>query len=159
MPWWKGSRGEWLVAAQLALMGLIFFGPRTVAGHQPWAFPFPHASRIAGIVLMVAGGSLLVAAIISLGAGLTPLPYPKAGGTLVETGPYAVVRHPMYTGGLALALGWALWVQGWLTIWYVVAVFILLDVKSRREERWLAEKFPAYSSYQRRVRKLIPFVY
>jgi protein-S-isoprenylcysteine O-methyltransferase Ste14 len=147
------------VAAQLALMGLIFFGPRTVAGHQPWAFPFPHASRTAGIVLMVAGGSLLVAAIVQLGSGLTPLPYPKAGGTLVETGPYAVVRHPMYTGGLALALGWALWVQGWLTIGYVVAVFIVLDVKSRREERWLAEKFPAYSSYQRRVRKLIPFVY
>jgi protein-S-isoprenylcysteine O-methyltransferase Ste14 len=40
-----------------------------------------------------------------------------------------------------------------------VALFVLLDVKSRHEERWLAAKFPAYSSYKRRVRKLIPFIY
>ncbi len=42
---------------------------------------------------------------------------------------------------------------------YVAALFVLLDVKSRREERWLVEKFPEYPAYQRRVRKLIPFVY
>ena len=158
-PWWRGSRGEWLAAAQVALMCLIFFGPRTIAGHPRWRFPFPEASQAVGLALMVAGGCLLIAAIIRLGSGLTPLPYPKEGAALVQSGPYALVRHPMYTGGLGLALGWALWVQGWLTVGYVVAVFILLDVKSRREERWLAEKFPAYSSYQRRVRKLIPFVY
>ncbi len=158
-PWWRGSRGEWLVIAQVALMVLVFFGPRTFRGHPAWTFPFPQASQAAGLILMVAGGCLLVAAIVQLGSGLTPSPYPKEGAALVQTGPYALVRHPMYGGGLALAFGWALWVRGWLTIGYVIAVFILLDVKSRREERWLAEKFPAYSSYQRRVRKLIPFVY
>ncbi len=145
--------------AQVALMVLVFFGPRSVAGHPRWRFPFPEASRAAGLVLMVAGGCLLIGAIIQLGSGLTPSPHPKEGAALVQTGPYALVRHPMYSGGLALALGWALWVQGWLTIVYVVAVFALLDVKSRREERWLAAKFPAYTAYQHRVRKLIPFVY
>ena len=49
--------------------------------------------------------------------------------------------------------------SGWLTFVYVAALFVLLDVKSRREERWLVEKFPEYPAYQRRVRKLIPFVY
>lgn len=157
--WWKGARGEWLVVAQLVLMALIFFGPRTVAGQPAWAFPFPYACRVAGAALMGLGAAILVAALAHLGRGLTPLPYPRNGSTLVQTGPYALVRHPMYCGGLVLALGWALFVQGWLTLAYVVPLFVLLDVKSRREERWLAEKFPAYADYRRRVRKLIPFVY
>jgi protein-S-isoprenylcysteine O-methyltransferase Ste14 len=87
------------------------------------------------------------------------LPFPKDGADLVQTGPFALVRHPMYSGGLVLAVGWALCVQSWLTLGYAIALFVFLDAKSRREERWLAEKFPAYASYRRRVRKLIPFVY
>ena len=50
-------------------------------------------------------------------------------------------------------------VSGWLTFVYVAALFALLDIKSRQEERWLAQKFPDYVAYQRRVRKLIPFLY
>ena len=158
-PWWKGARGEWFVVTQLVLMGLVFFGPRTVGGRPAWPFPLPHACAVAGGVLMVIGGVLLVAGLLRLGRGLTPLPYPKDGAELVQTGPFALVRHPMYSGGLVLGLGWALHVQGWLTLGYVVALFVFLDVKSRREERWLTEKFPTYASYQQRVRKLIPFVY
>jgi protein-S-isoprenylcysteine O-methyltransferase Ste14 len=158
-PWWKGARGEWLVVAQLALMALVFFGPRTLAGRPGWAFPFPGACRIAGGVLMITGGTLLFTALVRLGRGLTPLPYPREDAALVDTGPYALVRHPMYGGGLVLALGWALFVQGWLTLGYVAALFVFADFKSRREEKWLREKYPAYGEYQRRVRKLIPFVY
>jgi len=158
-PWWKGARGEWLVVGQVVLMGLVFFGPRTVLGQPAWVFPFPQAWRVAGSVLMVAGGALFVAGLIRLGRGLTPLPYPKDGADLVQTGPFALVRHPMYSGGIVLGVGWALYVQGWLTLGYVVALFVFLDAKSRREERWLAEKFPTYGAYQRRVRKLLPFLY
>jgi protein-S-isoprenylcysteine O-methyltransferase Ste14 len=158
-PWWKGARGEWLVVVQLVLMGLVFFGPRTVAGQPSWSFPFPQACRFAGGVLMAGGGAMFLAGLVRLGRGLTPLPYPKDGAGLVQTGPYSLVRHPMYGGGLILALGWALWVQSWLTLGYVAVMFVFLDAKSRREEIWLAEKFPAYATYQRRVRKLIPFVY
>ena len=138
-------------------MALVFFGPRTVRDLP--AFPFPAASRWAGLVLMLAGGALLAAGAARLGPGLTPLPYPKAGATLARTGAYAIVRHPIYSGGLGFALGWALWVRGWLTLGYVCALFLLLDLKSRREERWLAEQFPAYPDYQKRVKRLIPFIY
>jgi protein-S-isoprenylcysteine O-methyltransferase Ste14 len=65
----------------------------------------------------------------------------------------------MYGGGLVLALGWALFGRSWLTLGYVIVLFVFLDLKSRREEKWLAEKFPTYRSYQARIRKLIPFVY
>jgi protein-S-isoprenylcysteine O-methyltransferase Ste14 len=158
-PWWRGARGEWLVVAQVALIGLVFLGPRAVARMPAWPFPFPHACPVAGGVLMFVGGGLLVAGLLRLGPGLTPLPYPKDGAELIQTGPYALVRHPMYGGGVVLGLGWALSVQSWLTLAYVAVLFVFLDVKSRCEERWLAERFPAYTAYQRRVRKLIPFLY
>ena len=40
-----------------------------------------------------------------------------------------------------------------------VALFIFFDMKSRREERWLQEKFDGYGRYKMRVRKLVPFIY
>ncbi len=156
---WKGAHGEWLVVAQVALIGLVFFGPRTMFGQPTWPFPFASVCPIAGYLLMVAGGLLLLAGLVKLGSCLTPLPYPKEGARLVETGPYTLVRHPMYSGGLILGLGWALWVRGWLTVGYVVVLFFFLDRKSSREERWLADKYPAYGDYQHRVRKLVPFIY
>jgi protein-S-isoprenylcysteine O-methyltransferase Ste14 len=158
-PWWKGARGEWLVVIQVVLIGLVFLGPRSIAGWPAWPFPFPRACAVLGGTFMVSGGVLLVAGLVGLGRGLTPLPYPQDGAELVQTGPYALVRHPMYGGGVLLALGWALYIHGWLTLGYVAVLFVFLDVKSRREEMWLAERFPMYASYQRRVRKLIPFVY
>jgi protein-S-isoprenylcysteine O-methyltransferase Ste14 len=158
-PWWKGARGEWLVAAQVLLIGLVFVGPRTVAGWPARPFPFPGVCPAVGGVLMAGGGILLAAGLACMGRGLTPLPYPRDGAGLIQTGPFALVRHPMYSGGLALGLGWALYVQGWLTLGYVALLFVFLDLKSRWEERWLAGKFPAYAAYRRRVRKLIPFVY
>jgi protein-S-isoprenylcysteine O-methyltransferase Ste14 len=144
---------------QVVLIGLVFLGPRTVAGWQAGPFPFPRVCVVLGVALMIGGGILFVSGLVRLGRGLTPLPYPKDGAELVRTGPFALVRHPIYGGGLLLGLGFALIIQSWLTIGYAVVLFAFLDAKSRREERWLAEKFPEYASYQRRVRKLIPFVY
>ena len=56
-------------------------------------------------------------------------------------------------------IGWAIWRHGWLTLLYAALLFLLFDAKARREERWLLEKFPSYSEYKRRVRKLVPFLY
>ena len=158
-PWWQGARGEWLVVTQVLLMGLVFLGPRTLAGWPAWPFPFPQAGAPLGIVLMIGGAILFLAGLRQLGHALTPLPYPRSRAELIQTGPYALVRHPIYSGGLVLALGWALCVHAWLTLGYVIILAVFLDSKSRREERWLVEKFPAYAAYRQRVRKLIPFVY
>ncbi len=157
-PWWKGARGEWLVVIQVVLMATVVLGPRTFTGAP--AFPFSAACRVAGGVLMILGLLLFAPAIVSLGARrITPLPYPREGITLVDTGAYGIVRHPMYGGGVIFAFGWALFVHGWLTLAYAAALFVFVDFKSRREERWLVERFPAYPDYRRRVRRLVPFIY
>jgi len=158
-PWWKGSRGEWYVVAQLALMALVFFGPRRLPGWPAPDFPLPRLCPIVGAGLIASGALLLGAALIRLGPGLTPLPHPKDDATLVQSGPYGLVRHPMYAGGVLVGFGWALCVQSLATLVYAILLLAFLDVKSRREERWLREKFTDYAGYQRRVRKLVPFLY
>jgi protein-S-isoprenylcysteine O-methyltransferase Ste14 len=160
LPWWKGSHGEWYLAAQLALMALVFFGPRTLPSLPGWPTALAQILRIVGVVLIVAGSGLLLAGLLQLGSrSLSPLPSPRRHAALIQTGPYRLVRHPMYAGGMVLAYGWGLAVHGWLTLVYATVLAVFLDIKSSREERWLVEKFPDYLDYQRRVSKLIPFIH
>jgi protein-S-isoprenylcysteine O-methyltransferase Ste14 len=158
-PWWKGARGEWLVGVQVLLMGLVVFGPRTWHGWPTVPFPAGRWVSLLGLVLLTSGAALAASGILKLGGALTPLPYPAPGAVLRETGVYRFVRHPMYCGVLIGALGWALVRRGWLTIVYVLVAWAFIEVKVRREEAWLLERFPDYAAYQRRVRKFIPFVY
>jgi protein-S-isoprenylcysteine O-methyltransferase Ste14 len=157
--WWRGQRGEWLVVVQVVLMALVAIGPRSIGGWPPWPFPVPQVAGVLGAALVLIGGAVFLASLVRLGPSLTALPYPRPDGSLVVRGPYAFVRHPIYAGGIALSVGWALVVQGWLTLAYAAVLFVFLDLKARREERWLVERYPGYGDYQRRVRKLVPFVY
>ena len=158
-PWWKGARGEWYVAIQLALFALVIFGPRNLAAWPEWPAPYARVASVSGILLLPLGALLIASGIIRLGAHATPLPYPKGGAPLRQTGPYRLVRHPIYSGGVFMALGWALFIHGRLTIVYALLLFVFLDLKARREERWLMERYPEYAEYRTRVRKLVPFLY
>jgi protein-S-isoprenylcysteine O-methyltransferase Ste14 len=147
------------VVAQFVLFALVVAGPTTWHGWPAWAFPDSRLTSVAAGVLLTGGASLAIAGARKHGSGLRALPYPAEGATVLETGPYRVVRHPIYCGVACMAFGWALWLQGWLTCAYAALLFLLFDAKARLEERWLVEKFPSYADYQRRVRKLVPFVY
>jgi protein-S-isoprenylcysteine O-methyltransferase Ste14 len=158
-PWWKGTHGEWYVAAQAALVVLVFFGPRNIPAWPSWNPPFTWLGWIGGGVILSVGVILLAVAIFRLGSNLTAVPYPKEQGTLIETGPYRLIRHPIYCGGILIAVGWALLMHGWLTFGYAIMMLVFFDFKSRWEEEWLKAKFSGNREYQKRVRKLIPFVY
>jgi len=158
--WWRGTRGEWYVVVQGLLLLLVVFGPRTLPPIPAWGVRIGSLASTVGLTLMLVGCALAVAGLAGLGrANLTALPYPRTESTLVITGPYRIVRNPIYSGLIFAAFGWALWVNSWLTLGYALLLFILFDVKARREERWLTEKFPEYGAYQARVKKLIPWVY
>ncbi|KON80644.1 isoprenylcysteine carboxylmethyltransferase family protein [Azoarcus sp. PA01] len=157
--WWRGRRGEWFVVVQAILFALILFGPRTAPGLPRWPETAAAVMSVVGVLLIAAGLAMSVAAALHLGANLTPLPRPREHATLVVTGPYRWVRHPIYCGLILMAVGWALFIHGWLTVIYAAVLGLFFDIKSRREERWLVERFPHYTGYQQRVRKLIPFIY
>lgn len=159
-PWWRGTRGEYYVIVQGVLFALIALGPRTWPGAPAWPAPWAAMATVAGIALMLIGMPLALAGLLALGdKSLTALPYPKDGSVLVENGPYALVRHPIYSGLILGAFGWGLYVHGGLTLLYAAALFVLFDLKSRREELWLAERYAGYAEYRARVKKLIPWVY
>lgn len=158
-PWWKNSRGEWYVVVQFVLFGLIAFGPEWIDVKLSLPTGVRVAAGVVGFGLGAVGLLLALAGLFTLGDNLSVLPHPKDDAVLVERGPYRLVRHPIYSGLIVGAIGWALLNASVVTLVYALVLFVFFDVKSRREERWLVRKFPAYTAYQAQVRKLIPFVY
>jgi protein-S-isoprenylcysteine O-methyltransferase Ste14 len=65
----------------------------------------------------------------------------------------------MYCGVLLAALAWFLIFPGVYVLAYSICLFLLFDLKARREEAWLFERFPEYGEYQIRVKKFIPGIY
>ncbi len=86
-------------------------------------------------------------------------PEPKTHGQLVITGPYRLIRHPMYTTVLLLAAALAL-VAGNTWAWLAwVLLFGVLLTKARLEEDWLCEHHPLYASYRQHNKRFVPWLY
>jgi DNA helicase-2/ATP-dependent DNA helicase PcrA len=156
-----GPRGEGWVALQFVMLWLVVAG--TVAG-STFVIADPRigqAVRAAGLALLAIGALVIVWGVVALrkAGSFTVLPHPSAGGRLAESGPYRFVRHPIYAGLIAAAFGAALKELSVLGIVAAIGLFIVLDLKRRREEAWLCERFPAYDAYRTRTRALVPFVY
>ncbi|OYW80191.1 MAG: hypothetical protein B7Z19_03505 [Polynucleobacter sp. 32-46-5] len=151
------ERGAWYVVIQAILIGLILFGPKgpDLLTSEPLKTIFLSCGISIGLLSIL----VMLIAVINLGKNLTPLPCPKDNAQLVQSGLYRYVRHPIYFGVLLAALAWLLIFPSVYILLYAIALFILFDVKARREEVWLVERFPAYQDYQRRVKKLFPGVY
>jgi protein-S-isoprenylcysteine O-methyltransferase Ste14 len=151
-----GARGGGWVALQFVLLAAVLVVGLVAPG-------WPDAARWwlkgAAVLLVFAGAFVIVQAARALGSGLTPFPKPAEGGQLVEDGPYAVVRHPVYTGGVLFTTGISLALSPWaLVITGVLAVVWAL--KARVEERFLADRYPPYADYSKRTRyRLVPYVY
>jgi protein-S-isoprenylcysteine O-methyltransferase Ste14 len=158
-PWWKGPNGEWYVVIQIILFGLVAFAPATLPGWPAWDGLWRTISIVVGLILGGLGGVLILAGLFSLGSNLTAVPRPKEDANMVEHGAYRWVRHPIYSGIILGAFGLSLLRGGWLGLLYALILFIFFDLKTRREEDWLREKYDGYAAYQKRVCKLIPFLY
>lgn len=150
-----GPRGEGWVVAQIVLFWAIVATGLLGPG---WSGPLHLASSILGVALIVAGGVLALLGVRDLREAFTPLPRPRDGTALVETGVYARVRHPIYGGLTVAALGWGLVCASPMTIALAVLLAGFFQLKSRREEVWLVERFPAYVAYRERTRRLIPWI-
>lgn len=158
-PLWKGSRGEWYLVVQICLFLLLVFGPHTCRGVAAWSASYALIGSVGGVTFLLAGIFLTATGVVNLGRNLTPLPSPKENATLIVTGAYRFVRHPIYSGITFMAFGWGMWLNSWLTVGYALLLFAFFDIKSRHEERLLAEKFQEYAAYRKHVKKLIPFFY
>jgi protein-S-isoprenylcysteine O-methyltransferase Ste14 len=144
---------------QVACLALVAAAGYLYPGFAPGGDP--GIVRLVGDGLIVAGLVLLgwaVAALQPAGA-FTALPHPRADGRLVETGPYRLVRHPVYSGLILAAIGATVSRESIGAGLATSALAIVLDLKRRREEAWLLERYPGYADYRLRTKALIPFAY
>ena len=94
-----------------------------------------------------------------LGPALTAVPEPLADSRLVETGPYALARHPIYGGIVLFLSGTALFLDSVVGLALVLGLAIFFMAKSSYEERRLRARYSGYRAYRERVRhRLIPFL-
>jgi len=158
--WRNNSRGEYLVLLQGALLGGFAILPvYQLPGFKIQSTQLIYLTWIVAIILGLGALILIIKGLIDLGKNLTPLPYPIENGELIQTGIYSIVRHPLYSGLILASLGWTIFQ---MSISHLIASAVLLvffDIKANREETWLIEKYPDYSEYRQRVKKLIPGIY
>lgn len=151
-----GPRLFYLALAVLGF-GLLFsnwfrqgwLGTRVI---QDWS-----SLRYLGLGLTVAGCMFAIWARLKLGGNWSGRATVKEGHQLVTSGPYALARHPIYTGFLTAAVGTALASGEVHDLLALVVIVMMLMLKMSQEERLMVQTFPtAYPAYRRRVKALIP---
>jgi protein-S-isoprenylcysteine O-methyltransferase Ste14 len=116
--------------------------------------------RVLGLAALVASTAFTLWARFSLGTMWSVAPKVKGDRQLRTRGPYAVTRHPIYTGLLGMLLGTTLLsgIGQWIVLF--PAGLIVFEVKIRMEERLMLATFPEeYPRYRRRVPQLVPGLY
>jgi protein-S-isoprenylcysteine O-methyltransferase Ste14 len=152
-----GRRGEgWFV---LQLLFLAAVGAAGFLLGPDWSGLLRQSTTVVGLALILIGLVLGLLGIRHLDRSLTPLPHPTEGGQLVDHGIYGHVRHPIYLGVLLSALGWALLAASTVALGLAIGLAVLLDLKARREEAWLRERYPDYAGYAHRTRRFVPGIY
>jgi len=144
------ARGWALVAAQVVLLGILVLAP---AGHS---WPRPAALRTLGSVLRSAGAVAIVAGAVALGRSLRVHPEPPASAVLRTGGAYRLVRHPIYSGVLALAAGIAVSSGNPVKAAAAVALAGVFHAKASLEEGLLRSRFPGYAAYAARTGRFVP---
>jgi protein-S-isoprenylcysteine O-methyltransferase Ste14 len=156
----KAGRTRWArlagVRVAIILVVLLLLRLRVLKGHRagtndPWL-------QGIGLALFVLGLALAVWARIYIGRNWGMPMSEKADPELVTTGPYSVIRHPIYSGIILAMVGTAIAVS----LYWLIAVALLggyFIYSATREERYLTERFPdAYPRYKKSTKMLIPFV-
>jgi protein-S-isoprenylcysteine O-methyltransferase Ste14 len=150
--WWQG----WLVAGTGVLL-VVAFVPRSV-----WTTVTFRSDILSGIGLVVLVGSTLFTlwARWTLGKMWSSVPTLREHHELHTNGPYRFTRHPIYTGILGMLLGTVLIAGFGGVIVALVVVGGVFLVRIPREEKLMLQTFgEQYVRYQRKVPRLVPFVY
>ncbi len=156
--WWKAT-----ILRAAIVIGLLVLLRISFRGHVwPHAHAATHVSPIAasaGVVLCALGIALAIWARTHLGRNWGMPMSLREGHELVTTGPYALVRHPIYTGILLAFIGTAL-VEWFSWIAWLAAFAAYFVYAAKVEERSMIEQFPnEYPAYIKRTKMLVPFLF
>ena len=141
------------------LVAAVILSRGVAQGWIPRPTPFPYVVQLLGVALAIFGIGFAIWARLTLGQNWGMPMTLREKPELVTAGPYAFVRHPIYTGILFAMLGTALTVGAWWFFILLIAFGYFL-ISARQEEKDMLQQFPeAYPAYMARTKRLIPFVY
>ena len=153
VPWSRELR----IRAVIAVVVILLLRLGAFRGHgldtDPWRAAI-------GLVFFALGLGFAIWARVHIGRNWgTPMTQ-KDEPELVTSGPYRLVRHPIYSGILVAGVGTALGLGlSWLWLTVVVLAGIYFVYSATVEERYLTEQFPdTYPAYQRSTKRLLPFI-
>jgi protein-S-isoprenylcysteine O-methyltransferase Ste14 len=146
------------VVANLSACGLFFPSLLIFSGRSEASMALPLA--LSGCLLALAGAALVLRSRGELGPGWSFVPKADQGTGLVTTGPYRLVRHPIYLGLALLAIGEALAFGSWPALMIVLSGIVpTFAWRARAEEKLLSRTFgERFALYQRRTKMIIPHV-
>jgi protein-S-isoprenylcysteine O-methyltransferase Ste14 len=141
------------VAGMAGLLAFLIHPPL-----MAWSsVPLPVPVRWAGVGLAVVAAALLIWTLRNLGKNLTDTVVTRKEHTLVTTGPYRWVRHPFYVAFALASLANSLVTANWFLFVTGGVVFVLLVVRTRKEEDRLIERFgDDYLEYMKRTGRFFP---
>ena len=139
-----------LVLSQVVLMaGAIIGGGGSAWSVAPWVRTVCRIVQYVGLAILLVGA-------VNLGRSLTALPTPVPHGELRTGGLYRWMRHPIYTGVMALTLGGAVPSGNPIRLACAIGLVVLFMVKARWEEARLRERYAGYDEYAGAVPRFVP---
>ena len=156
------TKEGWPLLIGIRLTGLLLVGSTVCWLWKPawlgWSsFQVSEGARWVGLAGFGLGVAWLLWMFHTLGRNLTDTVVTRRNATFVDYGPYRYVRNPMYTGVLVVGLSLGLALGTWLTPLGASAIFTLLALRTRIEEKYLIERFgEQYRVYMVRVGRFLP---
>jgi len=140
----------WVVVQSLFLAAIGIAAPL-------WPGQWPKAASVSiGSITFLYAAWTGLSAVVRLGRNRTPLPAPRPGSTLVTTGIYSRIRHPLYAAMMAMGIGWACFWSSVIALGLAVLFILFLHAKARYEEGLLRARFTGYPDYAERVPRYVP---
>jgi protein-S-isoprenylcysteine O-methyltransferase Ste14 len=154
-----GSASRAPVVANLTAFGLFFLLLLIFSGSSERSMALPFAPS--GCLLALGGAALVLRSRAELGPAWSLVPKADQGMRLVTTGPYRLVRHPIYLGLSLLAVGEALAFGSWPAFLIVLSGIVpTFGWRARAEEVLLSRTFgERYSLYRRQTKMIIPHLF
>jgi len=145
------------VVANFSAFGLFIPSLLIFSGSSDASMALPLS--LAGCLLALAGASLVLSSRARLGPAWSFVPKADQATGLVTTGPYRLVRHPIYGGLALLAVGQALAFGSWPALFIVLSgILPTFAWRARAEERLLSRTFgERYEVYRQRTKMIIPY--
>ena len=156
-----GAEGEKIQKLIQLLASVVFIGTMILPSldHRfSWsAVPLPIV--VAGDILTVLG-FIIVFLVFNENTFTAAAIEVVPGQMVISTGPYAIVRHPMYAGALVMLLGTPLALGSWWGLSMFVLMLLVIAWRALEEERFLLKNLSGYTGYCHVVRyRLVPFVW